>query len=291
MDPVTVSMVRCPHHSCVDTALTREGRSLHCPVGHSYDLARQGYVNLLANRDPGTGDDVAMVEARSRILDSGHFAPLAAAIADLVAARVPAENTGTVVDLGGGTGHYLAAVLDRLVTFRGLIVDLSKPALRRAARSHPRASAIAADIWDRLPLGDGCATAVTVIFAPRNGTEISRILAPGGVVVVATPTPGHLAELREPLGLLAVDPDKAARLASTLGANLVADGPLETVTYRMTLARTEITDLVMMGPTAQHITTAELDQRLDQLPAQVTVTCSVELRVFRAASNHRDLDE
>src|SRR6202044_3128376 len=68
-----------------------------------------------------------------------------------------------------------------------------------------------------LPVADGAAAVVLDVFAPRNGAELRRVLHPAGRLLVVTPSPGHLAELAGPLGLLSVDPRKDERLAGTLG--------------------------------------------------------------------------
>ncbi|WP_338067460.1 putative RNA methyltransferase, partial [Crossiella equi] len=143
MLPDVVDLLACPH--CRDP-LTLTGRTLRCPLGHSFDLAKQGYVSLLAG-DPGTGDTAAMVAARAEFLAGGHYAPV---VEELV--RAVGAVTGPVLDLGAGTGHYLAQVLDRAATGPGLALDLSKFALRRAARAHPRAGAVVCDAWRPLPV-------------------------------------------------------------------------------------------------------------------------------------------
>ncbi|PPH09306.1 hypothetical protein C5C33_03495, partial [Rathayibacter sp. AY1H3] len=128
--------------------------SLRCPLGHSADLARQGYASLLRGRHATSGDTAAMVQARADLLGSGHYR----VIQDAVAAAVPA-GARLVVDLGCGTGAYLAAVLEAHPAADGLGLDLSAPAARRAARAHPRAAIATADLWQPLPLADASAAA------------------------------------------------------------------------------------------------------------------------------------
>jgi hypothetical protein len=104
-----VGFLRCPQ-CAKGGSLTMVGRTLRCGTGHSFDIARSGYVNLLpAGRNQG--DTAAMVAARDAFLSAGHFAGLAAALAEASAAS---RWEGCVADVGAGTGYYLAAVLDRL---------------------------------------------------------------------------------------------------------------------------------------------------------------------------------
>ncbi|MFF1795968.1 putative RNA methyltransferase, partial [Kitasatospora sp. NPDC058263] len=108
----------CPH--CAQ-ALTPDGRALRCPTGHSFDVAKQGYVSLLAgDAHTGTGDTADMVAARSDFLAAGHYRPIADALAEAAAAVAP---DGLVADLGAGTGHYLAHVLDALPDRPGAALD------------------------------------------------------------------------------------------------------------------------------------------------------------------------
>lgn len=276
MHPEVVAALRCPVEG---GGLEVAGRSLRCAAGHTFDLARQGYVNLVSGRDPGTGDDAAMVAAREEVLGSGRFAAITASLSRRVADDIPAE--GVVVDLGAGTGHHLAAVLDAVPDRVGVAIDLSKHAARRAARRHPRIGAVVADVWQDLPLGTGVAGAVLCVFAPRNAAEIARVLRPDGVLTVVTPLPHHLAELVGPLGLLDVDPRKQERLSATLAAHLTPNGAVERIETSWRLDRTQAAAIVGMGPSADHLPPEELARRVATLPEQGTVTAAVELRTFR----------
>ena len=96
----------------------------------------------------------------------------------------------------------------------GICLDLSKPALRKAARAHPRAVAVGSDVWRRFPVADGSAAVVLSVFGPRNPAETIRVLGPAGIFLLVTPAPEHLAELVGPLGLLSVDAAKPQRVAA-----------------------------------------------------------------------------
>jgi 23S rRNA (guanine745-N1)-methyltransferase len=273
------AFLRCP--VCAGQVLAGADQ-VSCQRGHSFNIARQGYVSLTSGRGgPGTGDSAAMVMAREEFLGAGHYRPLAGAIAGL-AVTLDRGAPGLVLDLAGGTGYYLAGVLDALPGRLGICVDLSAPALRRAARAHPRAAALGADAWQPLPLADGAAALVLSVFGPRNPAEIRRVLAPGGALIVATPGAAHLAELREPLGLIGMDERKTARLADAYRAYAaVAE---HTVRYSLRLGHPAVRDLVAMGPNARHIGAEVLPERVAALPDQVTVTVEVELRGYRDTS-------
>jgi 23S rRNA (guanine745-N1)-methyltransferase len=273
-----VGWLACPQ---CGAGLARAGAVLRCPAGHAFDIARRGYVSLLPPGDRGpAGDSAAMVAARADFLAAGHYGGLARELA--AAAREAVTGTGApgcVLDVGAGTGYYLAAVLDDLPDRAGLALDVSRFALRRAARAHPRAGAAAADAWRRLPVADGAAAVALDLFAPRNGAELRRALHPAGRLLVVTPCRGHLAELAGPLGLLSVDPRKQERLAGTLGPyfRLLEQRPHEAV---LDLGHRDVAAAVGMGPSARHADPAVLAARIRELPGRVPVTLSVTLSVF-----------
>lgn len=266
-----LGLLRCP---VCRVSLARAGGAVGCAEGHSFDVARQGYVSLLTgNRRGHHGDTAAMVAARERFLAAGHFDPLVEALEQAIG---PAA--GCVVDLGAGTGWYLARALDGLPDAIGVALDVSAAALRRAARAHPRVAAVGCDAWGELPLRDGVADAVLNVFAPRNGAEMARVLKPGGTAVIVTAAPAHLAELREPLGLLGVDDRKEERLEEQLGAHLRLAGRRD-LAWPLRLSHAAARDLVAMGPSAFHLDPAALEERIAALPDPVLATAAVTITV------------
>ncbi|MEU0543764.1 putative RNA methyltransferase [Nocardia sp. NPDC005978] len=356
--------------------LAPRARALCCATGHAFDIARQGYVSLLTGAATKmSGDTPGMLDARAAFQAAGHFAPIATALAEILATgplpapapppaadrplrpgaaltgpsatrlastllsetartrgtaradagtpaappnvpaqpnvpatpnapaspNVPAPSTSAagaslapgivsgsrpaatgspaVLEIGAGTGYYLAAVLDALPWLRGIALDVSKPAARRAARAHPRAAAILADAWRGLPVRDGSLAAVLSVFAPRNADEVARALAPGGRFIVVTPTPRHLTELIEPLDMVRVDAAKQDRLAESLGGRfeLLDRTPVD---YPMSLTHADIAAVVAMGPSAFH-PADHRPARIAQLPNPAPVTASVTISTYR----------
>lgn len=156
---------------------------------------------------------------------------------------------------------------------------MSKPALRRAARAHPRAAAVLADLWRPLPIADGAAAAILNVFAPRNGAEYRRILRPGGVLIVVTPAADHLAELMR--GLIQVDPAKAERVDEALGEHFAVKSRAEQRRI-LRLGAADARTLIGMTPAARHVPP-------ERLPTEeVTVTAAVEITTYteRSTSSH-----
>ncbi|NUR87598.1 MAG: methyltransferase domain-containing protein [Nonomuraea sp.] len=268
-----VDLLACP---VCRSDLKLSGAALTCANGHSFDVARQGYVSLLVgSRAPGTADTAAMVAARAEFLAAGHYEPLAAALREAVG------TPGVIVDAGAGTGYYLERVVGGAT---GVAMDVSKHAIKRAARIGGRVGAFVGDVWQPLPLAGGVADVIMNVFAPRNGPEFARILRPGGRLVVVTPGPGHLRELVAGLGLLSVDEDKDRRVARSLPGFDRAERRL--VTFRMELTAREVAEVVGMGPSAWHTDASTLETQISTFIAKnqelVQVTAEFHLSIFEA---------
>jgi 23S rRNA (guanine745-N1)-methyltransferase len=267
-----LAYLACPH--CAAT-MTLAGATLRCASGHSFDLARQGYVNLLSGKASVHGDSAEMVAARAAFLSGGHFRP----VTDAVTAAVRESPEGCVADVGAGTGHYLAEVLDAEPGRAGLALEISKPALRRAARAHPRAGAVGCDVWAALPVRDAAISVALNVFAPRNPAELGRVVAPGGTLVVVSPTVEHLAGLVADLGLLRVPPDKERQIATALAAHF-EPSTRDVREFELELSHDDVLSLVGMGPSAWHVGATVLGQRVATLPEPVRVTASVLVASF-----------
>ncbi|WP_216208848.1 putative RNA methyltransferase [Amycolatopsis aidingensis] len=275
--PLPSAVLRALRCSVCRERLSAGERAVRCPNRHSFDVAKQGYVNLLhAKVDAGTADTTEMVAARAEFLAAGHYAELAGLLVDRAADLL---GDGLVLDAGGGTGYYLARVLDAAPGATGLALDVSAPALRRAARAHPRAGAAVWNLWREWPLGDGVADLLLNVFAPRNPAEFHRVLRPDGALLVVSPGPDHLAELARLLGLLAVDEDKLDRLDTAL-AGYFALAERTSHGGRVLLDPADARRAVLMGPNAHHLHRDGLADRLGELTEPIGVTTAFEVSVY-----------
>lgn len=183
--------------------LAREEKYYRCPGRHSFDIAAQGYVNLLlpqkkSSADPG--DNAEMVAARTCFLSFGAYQPLSDAINRLIS-----ESTGpspALLDLGCGEGYYTARLWEALAAHGKAAqlygIDLSRRALRHAARLCPMAHFAVASLYE-LPFLDSQFALCYNIFAPICPQEIARVLLPGGLLLCAYPAARHLYELKSVL--------------------------------------------------------------------------------------------
>ena len=185
--------------------LDREEQRWSCPNRHSFDRAAAGYVHLLpANKkhsqDPG--DDKAMVAARSAFLEKGWYAPLRGTLCQAVAEYAVNFPDPVLVDSGCGEGYYTAGLFQALsaaeLSPQIAGVDLSKAALRRAAKRLPEGEFAVASAY-HLPLPDKSADVLVDIFSPLAAGEFARVLRPYGLFCYAVPSARHLWEMKEVL--------------------------------------------------------------------------------------------
>lgn len=270
-------LLACPQ--CRSPVELDEGAIL-CDAGHTFDVARQGYVTLMTGAGGKfDGDSPEMIAARADFLGGGSFDPLMDAVADAVVAGTGAGDAPRLLEIGAGTGHYLARVLDATPTGRGIGLDVSKYAARRIARAHPRAGAVVADVWQHLPVRDHVLSHVLCVFAPRNADEAHRVLAEHGSLVVLTPTERHLGELVDLLGMVRVDDRKVERLGAAMSGRFERTGHVA-VEYPMSLSHLDVTRLVGMGPSARHLTPERLASSIAALPQEYPVTASVTVSTY-----------
>lgn len=261
----------------------REGSAYRCSAGHSFDIARQGYVNLLPPAaHTGTADTPGMLDARQTVLAGPHFGPLVERVGEVVAAAA-ADLSGCIVDVGAGTGEYLAAALRRLPGRCGIALDISRHAGRRSARAHPAITSAVCDAWQHLPLADGGAAAVMSVFAPRNPGEFARVLVPDGALVIVAPASDHLGELVAALGLVTVDSGKSERLERAFGT-LFERVSEDAYAHPLHLSVSQAATIVQMGPSARHLSQAELDGRLAGYAEGIDTGISVTIQTWRKRS-------
>jgi 23S rRNA (guanine745-N1)-methyltransferase len=183
----------CPVRDC-HAALVREERRARCARGHSFDVARSGYINLLQpqeRRSRKPGDTTAAIAGRRRLHDSGVTRPLLHAIAKMLAA-----SAGDIVlDAGCGEGFYLGT-LARQTGFDAHGVDISIPAVDAAARRYRGCEWIVANADRFIPYADRSFSIVMSITARMNVEEFQRVLRDDGRLLIALPAHDDLIELR-----------------------------------------------------------------------------------------------
>lgn len=186
-------------------ALTENESAWRCSQGHSFDIAKQGYVNLLPvqhKRSKDPGDSKAMVAARREFLQQGFYQPIAKAISTVVraeAAKADGEPCFTVLDAGCGEGYYLRELLEdadiQQYPIAAVGLDISKWAVMAASKSLDDVRWIVGTNA-HLPIADQSIDCVLCVFGFPVPSEFLRVLKPNGCLLMVEPEVGHLHELK-----------------------------------------------------------------------------------------------
>jgi 23S rRNA (guanine745-N1)-methyltransferase len=226
--------------------LEPHSRTFVCSAGHSFDLAKEGYLNLLLShqrRSAHPGDDGDMVQARRRFFDSGAFDPLKTLLTRSAVGDRPGPLS--ILDCGCGEG----SLSGRLSANHRLFgIDISKEAVRCAARGFRTATWIVANGMRTLPLAGRSMDVILSVLAPRNPEEFLRILKPDGKLLLVVPGPNHLIELRSRLSPLAGDFEEKADEAAANCLPHFAEIRREMLSFQQSLTTEQLRDLIQMTP-------------------------------------------
>ncbi len=231
--------------------LQRADNCWRCPSGHSFDIAAQGYVNLLPvqhkrSRDPG--DSKEMILARQRFLHAGHYEPIAQAVSRIALNGWEPQQPMSCLDAGCGEGYYLRALMEackaRAVNLQAAGLDISKWAIMAAAKRDKRASWLVGTNA-KLPVQSASLDLVLCMFGFPVYPEFTRVLKPGARLLRVDAGPDHLRELREIIyPSLRADRDDACH--SNGRFRTIAS---ESLRYELTMDDAQaIADLLLMTP-------------------------------------------
>ncbi len=254
-------------------------KTFKCKNNHQFDLAKEGYVNLMPahhKRSKDPGDNKEMMQARRRFLEGKYYDPMRQAVAHLCT-KYTEGTAHQLLDIGCGEGYYtdqvqrsLYAQDENAVTF-GL--DISKVAIRYASKRYPQCQFSVASSH-RLPFADHSLDAILRIYAPCKAEELQRVLRDNGVVITVTPAGRHLYQLRERIYQDVRLHDEEPEAIE--GFQLAHQQQLN---YVMELKNGDAFDLLQMTPFAWKAT----DELRDELKSATLFRCEADfmLRVYR----------
>jgi len=280
---MSVTVFECLACPLDGQSLTRQGNAWQCSQGHSFDIAREGYVHLLPvqnkrSREPG--DSKAMVAARQRFLNAGHYEAIAAAINEAVLAGMLA-GTGTstaCLDAGCGEGYYLrelGKVVPENLELGVLGLDISKWAVRSAAKQDGQATWVVGTNA-HLPVADNSIDRLLCVFGFPVFEEFARVIKPGGRLIMVDPGPAHLRELREIIYPTLIERPESDRIYPEPFQSL----DCQTVTHRLKLdGEQSIADLLAMTPHLYRAPAAGVAKAMALTQLEVTLDVRVQLLV------------
>ncbi|WP_339817617.1 putative RNA methyltransferase [Paenibacillus sp. FSL R7-0216] len=276
-----ISILKCP--VCGGQMDAVDPQSLACSLGHTFDMAKQGYLNLnrTTRPTPGHYDKELFAARRSIITGSRLYAPLHEAIVRILAGRVGDHaSADLMVDMGCGEGSHLQEILRRFEpsNWVGVGIDLSKEGIRMAARHYADGLWLVSDLA-QAPLRDQSAQVVLNLLSPANYQEFRRILVPEGVVMKVVPGTGYLRELREALYSGSKITNYSNAKIVTLFRRHLPEMEVVHLQYRQRLETEQLRDLVRMSPLAWSAEQAHIAAFTNRDALEITVDVDLLLGV------------
>ena len=251
MNIISADNLACPIDKL---ALTKRAGSYQCSNGHSFDIAKQGYINLLPvqhKRSKDPGDSKAMVQARARFLDNGFYKSVADDLSSLVLKYISEIKTSCILDAGCGEGYYLSQLInatkeldnDNDIAFAG--IDISKPAIIAASKRNKQASWIVGTN-SQPPFLKQSIDLIFCVFGFHSFSGFSNVLKPGGKVILVEPGANHLQELR---AIIYAETATEKTVSPPIASNDYSVIETHTLQFQVNLESNElILDLLSMTP-------------------------------------------
>lgn len=267
MTQIALTSLACPLDGL---PLVRHDKRFSCASGHSFDLAKRGYLHLLPpqhKRSKDPGDSVEMIQARQRFLSQGFYQALATSLAKHSAIK----KVVNLLDAGCGEGYYLRQ-LDQYapnITWRGAGLDISKHAIDCAAKLDKGFQYLVASNAN-IPLLDDSVDVIWCVFGFADYAEFARVLVPGGRLIMVDPGPDHLIELRR-----VIYPSIKQKTHDYLAPGGFKPLREECIEGTMNLFKDAISDLLTMTP---HLYRASREGR-EHAAALERLACRFDIRI------------
>lgn len=259
-----------------------ESKVYKCEQNHSYDIAKQGYVNLLISnmkRSKNPGDSKDMVLARVDFLRRGFYKKISHKINEVICEYFKdSEEKINVLDVGCGEGYYLTNLKEAIkinnieADFYGM--DVSKEAVKYASRSEKECLFVVGNNY-HIPAKDNSVDCILSVFSPIDIDEINRVLKKDGIFVRVLPRTNHLIELRNIIYSVVNLNEKVYKPDSEKDDYIKEVN----VTYDLDLNNEEFTSLLKMTPHYWK-STPENKEKLEEYK-DLSITVDMRIGVFR----------
>ena len=241
--------------------LFRVENSYKCVNNHSYDIAKEGYVNLSMQKTKDTGDNPEMINARTNFLNKGYYNFLREAVNDLL------STSDSLIDLACGEGYYTSyfKAKDKIG------IDLSKQGIKHASKRDKNTTYLLNSIFHN-PLSDKCADKIITIFAPIAKEEIVRVLKDNGRFILVKPNVNHLIELKTAV----YDNPYLNEVENIEIENMEIDKHLE-IENKSLLNNEDLLNLFMMTPYIHSTSQKDKDKLKDINELEVTFSFVIDV--------------
>ena len=262
------SKLRCP--LCHESVEVIELKSIVCTNNHTFDFAKQGYVNLL-QKPVNTQYDDALFEARQKIIcDAELYGPIHQKIAALI--NIELTEDALLFDAGSGEGSHLEKILDEVndKKLTGIGLDISKEGVMMAAKNYETPIWVVGDLANP-PLADESCQFILNFLSPANYSEFKRILTEDGIIIKVIPGSGYLKELRNELFSNTDESEYENNDTLELmkrNVNVVSE---ERITYTKNLDGQSLKHLISMTPLGWHADAEQIEAFTNAEDKEITI--------------------
>lgn len=282
----SINALACPFDGA---SMILHEKSMACQNRHTFDISKEGYVNLLVSRKrfkETVGDTREMLDARERFLQKGFYNPLLKKINEIIISHFTSKlpYISHILEPGTGIGFYLEQTAREIEKkfpnkiFHYFGTDISKEAIKHAARKRRNLSLAVADSYANLPFQDNSIAVILNIFSPRNLEEFQRVLEKKGLLIIVIPTETHLHELIETFGLLNIEKEKNENIREIYDKQFHFINNYNT-SYNMPLDRESIKEIIQMGPNYSRFD-KNMEKKVNEIKT-FSATASFELLVYQ----------
>lgn len=261
-------------------------RNFKCEHGHTYDIAKEGYVNLLLSnqkKSKNPGDSKDMVAARKDFLSKGYYHPVSNKINETIERFIPKDKSAwSILDLGCGEGYYSQHLKKQLnkndITIDYYGLDISKEAVRQASKVNKDGIWIVGNNYS-IPIPNQSLDCIFSVFSPYNLEECSRVLKKDGILLIVSPRPNHLIEMKSIIYSEVTEKEYKIQIGGREVIKSIEMVEENNVTFQIELPQEDMQSLLKMTP---HFwkTTTENKQKLN-LYQSLIVTIDMSLKVLK----------
>jgi 23S rRNA (guanine745-N1)-methyltransferase len=269
------NIYKCP---VCNQDLNKDVNSYSCSNSHSFDIARDGYLNLLLvnkKKSKLPGDNQLMIDGRSQFLSLGFYDFLASEIISILDQQFENQKI-TVLDAGCGEGYYINYIQEKNKDYATHGFDISKYAAKLASRKNSKTQMAVASVFD-MPYRSESLDAIISIFSPISNLEFNRVLKSNGIAIVVTPGSEHLSEMAS---LIYKEFKPHIRDSNILESNSFEIIKRENITKKINLDSNKmINDLLKMTPYYWQVPLSKKSM-FDSIE-KINTTASFQISIFK----------
>lgn len=266
-----IHKLKCPvcHHTM--TTISRD--NIQCSSRHTFDLARQGYINFMTRFFKGNYDKRLFTAKRNILSQTAIYTPLVDTIRDWIEDYSSGSSQPLhILDAGAGEGSLLQQITQNTPAV-GWGIDIAKEGIAMASSTYDQQIWFVGDLAYS-PFAEGQLDVILNILSPSNYEEFGRVMKKDGWIIKVIPRDRYLMEMRELLfrdRSHQLDGRERVLYRFTQHHHLVDCIPL---TYTMPVTEVMKNSLIHMTPLSWHGTESAIASAQESL-SQITIDLEI----------------